>query len=183
MTSRAAASAARPFGTRPGRRATSVQVTRSRPPARAPPARTRPGRAAAAHRRRACASCRSGSRPPVPRSRRAGPARRGRGADPGEPWGSAACGPASTATSNASASAPPSRMSVSRRQASAASVTPARISGRRAASARSPTAQAAAIRSTSAGSLTARSRVDPRRRPAPAPRRGRPRRAPPTGRG
>ena len=82
------------------------------------PARRRRGRAPSARRRTASASCRCGSRRPAPRSRTAGPARSTTGRSPGEPCGSAASGPTRQATSNASASAPPVRMSHSRRSAS-----------------------------------------------------------------
>ena len=125
-------------------------------PGPAPPGRRPQGRGPPARRRRASASCRCGSPPPGPRSRRGAPGRPARAAPrravgqgglragegghvEGERLGAA--------LAHEDLQAPGER----------ASVTPGRISGSRAARARSATAAAAAIRSISAVSLTARS--------------------------
>ena len=94
-----------------------TRAPRSRPPGRAPRARRSPGRAPSARRRTASGSCRCDSRRPGPRSRTAGPRRSRTGRSPGAPCGSAASGPARQATSKASASAPPVRISHSSRSA------------------------------------------------------------------
>ncbi len=110
-----------------------------------------------ARRRTASASCRSGTRPPAPRSRRGAPGRPARDARRAS---RAAAPPRARPARRRRTRGPPRRP----RASASPGATPApprscpgRIPGRSAASARSATAAAAAIRSTSDGSFMARS--------------------------
>ena len=134
-----------------------LELRRSRPPGRGRRAGTPRDRARPARRRRASGSCRSGSRRPGRRSRRGRPRRPGRPHRTARRGAAPRSAPTRHVGSNATASAPPVRISHSSSSARSCSVAPGRIFGRSAASARSATAQAAATRSSSAGSLIARS--------------------------
>ena len=157
MTSRASASAARPLGSGPpARTAASIPLDRGRLGLghELVDRQVASGRLADEQRPGHVAPIAVDLRPEVEQEDLAGhgPADR-----PASRGASAASGPARQATSKASPSAPPVRISHSSRSASSRSVAPTRISGRSVARARSATAQAAAIRSISAGSLIARS--------------------------